>query len=157
MRILLFVILLLCPLPVLAQQVIMEAELAPPAYSTLAQSGGVRWVAYGRLYPVGTFANLPQCASAPEGVEAIGGYKIAGEWGNASLHSATYRLTFGKANDGKQFVFSGIIETGEVGQPEMKFATVRMVNGRLEEGWEVELTQKASQCFGGTVRVIALP
>lgn len=157
MRILLFVILLLCPLPVLAQQSTFEAELAPPVYSTLPQSGGVKWVVYGYLYPVGTFANLPQCAPAPDGVEAIGSYKIAGEWGDASFHAAMYRLTFGKPNDGKQFVMSGVFEfaLSELNQPQPAiYSAARLVRGNFEEGFDVEFTPRSGACFGGLVRVM---
>ncbi len=139
----------------LAQPVVFEAELAPPIYSTLAQSGGFKWVAYGYLYPVGTFDGLPPCEQ-PEGATPIGSYKVAGEWGDAAFHAATYRLTFGNPNDGKQFVFSGIVEyaLSELNTPETAtYGAARLVRGGTEEGFDAEVMARAAGCFGANVRV----
>lgn len=138
------------------QPTIFEAELAPPVYSTLAQSGGQKWVAYGFLYPVGTFDNPPPCGEAPDDVAPIGSYKVSGEWGNASLHAATYRLTFGKPNDGKQFVMSGVFEfaLSELNQPQAAiYSAARLIRGSIEEGWESEFTPRSDACLGGRVKV----
>lgn len=138
-----------------AQQPTMEAELSPPVFSTLAQSGGINWVAYGYLYPVGTFANLPQCTQ-PEGVAPVGNYVIRGEYGNAAEHAATYRVTFGKPNEGKQFVFAGLVGfvVGESGLPDaFVFDAVRLSGGRFVEDFQIELTPRSPDCFGGVVRV----
>ena len=135
----------------LAQPVAFEAEMGAPVYQTLAQSGGVRWIAYGYLYPVGTFDGLPPCEQ-PEGVTPTGNYRISGEWGDA----ATYRVTFGAANDGKQFVTSGIFSYGEneLGQPEtVTYGAARLVRGQFEEGYEMAITQRAAGCLGARVMV----
>jgi hypothetical protein len=150
-----FVILSLCSIPALAQQPAFEAELAPPVYSTQPVFA-FRWVAYGYLYPVGTFANRLPCASVDD-VAPIGSYKIAGEWGDASQHAATYRLTFGAPNSGKQFVMSGIFgfTLSELNQPEASvYSAVRLSGGNIAEEVEVEVTPRSSDCFGGLARVL---
>lgn len=134
-----------------------EAELAPPVYSTLAQFGGVRWIAYGYLYPVGTFDNLPPCSEAPV-IAPIGSYRVSGEYGNASFHAATYRLSFGSSNDGKQFVMGGIFEfaLSELNQPQTDiYSVARLIRGNFEEGWEGEYTPRSGDCLGGRVKVSA--
>lgn len=139
------------------QPTIFEAELAPPAYSTLAQSGGVRWIAYGFLYPVGTFDNLLPCGEAPA-IAPIGSYRVSGEYGNPSFHAATYRLTFGSSNDGKQFVMSGIFEfaLSELNQPQtFIYSAARLIRGNLEDNWEGEYTPRSSDCLGGRVKVFS--
>lgn len=141
----------------LQQPATMEAELGPPIASTEAQSGGVRWVAYGYLYPVGTFDNLPPCTQ-PEGVAPIGSYKVAVEWGNASFHAAQYRVTFGHPNDGKQFVFGGIVEytLSELNLPEMAvYSAARLVRGNYEGDFEAAFTPRDLGCLGGRVVVQA--
>lgn len=135
----------------------MEAELGPPIASTEAQANGFKWVAYGYLYPLGTFDGLPPCAQ-PEGVAPIGSYKVSVEWGNASLHAATYRVTFGTPNDGKQFVFGGIMEyaLSELSAPETAvYSAARLVRGNFEDGWEASFTPRDSGCLGGRVAIKA--
>ena len=149
------VLIVFCLAVAQAQPAALEAELAPPVYSTLAQSGGVKWIAYGYLYPVGTFAERAACEQ-PEGVEPIGSYAIRGDYGDASAHAALYRVTFGRANDGKQFVFAGIVEfiLSEINQPEKAtFAAARLIRGNFEEGWDAEYSLRSPLCFGGSVLV----
>lgn len=167
-------LLLLASVPAMAQQFVQgtsanvqtvaqqptsfEAELAPPVYQTLAQSGGVRWIAYGYLYPVGTFDNLPPCGEAPA-IAPIGNYRISGEYGNASFHAATYRLTFGSSNDGKQFVMGGIFEfaLSELNQPLTGiYSVARLIRGNFEDNWEGEFTPRSDACLGGRVKVSAI-
>lgn len=140
------------------QPTVFEAELAPPVYSTLAQSGGQKWVAYGFLYPVGTFDNLPPCGAVPA-IAPIGSYKVSGEYGNASFHAATYRLTFGKPNDGKQFVMSGIFEfaLSELNQPQPSiYSAARLIRNGIEEGFDAEFIPRSDACLGGRVKVAAI-
>ena len=144
--------------PLAQQPTTFEAELAPPVYPTLTQSGGVRWVAYGYLYPVGTFDNSPPCSGAPA-IAPIGSYRVSGEYGNASFHVATYRLTFGTSNDGKQFVMSGIFEfaLSELNQPQTGiYSAARLSRGELEGNWEGEFTPRSDACLGGRVKVSAI-
>lgn len=142
--------------PLSAQQpVSFAAEMAAPVYSTLAQSGGVKWVAYGYLYPPGTFAERQPCAPV-EDAAPIGSYLIRGEWGNAAEHAATYVLRFGRPNEGKQFVFSGIVGfvVGESGLPDAYiFDGRRLVGGAFIEEWQIEIAPRSPDCFGGAVRV----
>lgn len=141
------------------QPATLAAELAPPVYSTFTQSGGINWIAYGYLYPPGTF-NAPSCTDAPEGVAPIGSYQLRGEFGNAGFHAATYRLTFGKPSDGKQFVFAGIVEfaTDDAGQVlSATYPAARLSVGRLVDELEIEFTPRSPDCFGGAVRVLAIP
>ena len=146
--------------PLSAQQpVSFAAEMAAPVYSTLAQSGGVKWVAYGYLYPPGTFAERQPCAPV-EDAAPIGSYQMRGEFGNASFHAATYRLTFGRPNEGKQFVFAGIVEFAmdDAGQVlSAAYPAARLSAGRLVDELEVEFTPRSPDCFGGAVRVLPIP
>lgn len=149
-----FVILFLCSIPALAQQPAFEAELAPPVYSTQPVFA-FRWVAYGYLYPVGTFANLPPCSLPPEGAQIIGSYKIGGEYGDPSQHAATYVLRFGNPNDGKQFAFGGFVQylLDELNLPTAEtYSGVRVSRG-FAELVDVEFTPGSSGCFGGSVKV----
>lgn len=139
------------------QPTTFEAELAPPVYATLAQFGGAKWIAYGFLYPVGTFDNSPPCSGAPV-IAPIGSYRVSGEYGNASFHAATYRLSFGSSNDGKQFVMGGIFEfaLSELNQPQTGiYSVARLIRGNLEDNWEGEYTPRSSDCLGGRVKVSA--
>lgn len=141
------------------QPATLAAELASPVYSTFTQSGGINWIAYGYLYPPGTF-NAPSCTNAPEGVAPIGSYQMRGEFGNASFHAATYRLTFGRPNEGKQFVFAGIVEFAmdDAGQVlSAAYPAARLSAGRLVDELEVEFTPRSPDCFGGAVRVLPIP
>jgi hypothetical protein len=149
-----FVILALCSLTAFAQQPTFEAELAPPVYSTQPVFA-FRWVAYGYLYPIGTFANLPPCSPPPSGAKIIGSYKIGGEYGDPSSHAATYVLRFGNPNDGKQFAFGGFIQylLDELNLPTAEtYSGVRVSRG-FAELVDVEFTPASSGCFGGIVRV----
>jgi len=148
-----FVVLFLCSLTAHAQQPTFEAELAPPIYSTQPPFA-FRWVAYGYLYPVGTFANLEPCASPTEGAQIIGSYKIAGEYGNPSSHAALYVLRFGNPNDGKQFAFGGFFQylLDELNLPMAEtYSGVRLSRGL--ELVDVGFTPRSGACFGGSVKV----
>lgn len=130
----------------------LAADLAPPVYLT----NGARWIAYGYLYPPGTFDNLPPCAPPPDGVIPIGSYRISGEYGTAAEHAATYVLRFGSPMDGKQFVFGGIFQflTSELNLPEPAvYSAVRLSRGVAVEELEVEFTPRSGNCFGGAARV----
>lgn len=129
------------------------ADLAPPVYLTT----GANWIAYGYLYPPGTFDNLPPCAPPPDGVMPIGSYRISGEYGSAAEHAATYVLRFGSPMDGKQFVFGGIFQfnLSELNQPESSvYSAVRLSRGVAVEEMEVEFTPRSSACLGGSARVL---
>lgn len=141
------------------QPATLAAELAPPVYSTLTQSGGLNWIAYGYLYPPGTFDERQPCAPM-EDVAPIGSYQLRGAFGNAGFHAATYRVTFGKPSDGKQFVFAGIVEfaTDDAGQVlSATYPAARLSVGRLVDELEIEFTPRSPDCFGGAVRVLAIP
>ncbi len=155
MRKLIFVLIALTGNAFAQQSATLEAEMAAPVYSTLAQSGGVNWIAYGYLYPPGTFAERQPCAPI-DGVAPIGTYAIRGQWGNVAEHAATYRVTFGKASEGKQFVFAGLVGfvIGETGLPDAYvFDGVRLSGGRFVEDFQIEFTPRSPDCFGGVVRV----
>jgi len=152
--------LLLAFAPAAQVQPIM-AELGAPVYSTLAQSGGVKWVVRGYVFAPGTYTPAPgqplprgACEDAPFD-QRIGTYAIWGTVGSAGEHVAQYRVTIRDVS----YVWAGLVTFAldEGGSPVGALYSA----GKLEEGQivsgvpeiDVEYVPRSPLCFGGQVKV----
>lgn len=138
-----------------AQTPLFEGELGAPIYETQSRANGVGWIAYGDIYPAGTFDQRPACS--PPNVIAIGRYTARVEWGGPEFYSVTYRLTFGRGSTARQFVFSGVIEylVDELAGPLTgEHSAAELTGGNFAGDFQVQFTARSSLCLGGAVQVI---
>lgn len=165
---LLMLILICAAFTARAQQQTQAVELGPELYSSLPIAGGYGWVAYGHIYPAGTFTagpgkKLPRGACAnPEGVAPIGSYAIYGQGGSQVEHIARYRLSFGwPANTARSYLFEGTVRVAadEGGAHDaLLFAAARLFGGQITQGGGILVyTPRSNACFGGKVQLFFEP
>lgn len=163
MRLFLAVLFLAVSAFVPAQQTPITVELGAPVYSTLAQSGGVKWVVRGYVFAPGTYTPAPgqplpraACEDAPFD-QQIGSYAIWGTVGSAGEHVAQYRVTI----RGVSYAWGGLISyyEDEGGAPgSMLYSAGKLEGGQIlatEPPTQAEYTPRSPLCFGGQVKIYA--
>lgn len=153
--------LLLLAVFVPGQQQPIVAELGAPVYSTLPQSGGVKWVVRGYVFAPGTYTPAPgqplpraACDEAPFD-QRIGTYVIFGTVGSAGEHVAQYRATI----RGESYVWAGLVTFAqdEGGAPVgLLYSAGRLAGGQIVADppeVDAEYTPRSPDCFGGQVKI----
>lgn len=130
-------------------------ELGPEIATTRALTTPERtqWIAYGWVYPAGTFTHAERACVAPDAAP-IGSYAVYVRQGEPSEHVATYRLSI----NGQSWIWEGVIKpfTEDSGAPgSVLYPLARMVRGVPvgSDGEFAAYTARSGRCFGGRVQL----